>query len=196
MPLFSALSFSTVSFSTVAFFATRSKVFAAATSLLLLASSCAVLAATPQIYSENADAKVEIRQALAMAVRQHKHVLLDFGGNWCGDCQVLNLYFHDPGNAAILAANYVLVDVNVGRFDRNMDLAKQYNVPLEKGVPALAILDSNGRLLYSQRNGEFEAMRRMDVSAVTSFLNKWKPALSRAGKQSEPCSASASKTPC
>jgi thioredoxin 1 len=164
--------------------------------LLLMASSCVTFAATPQIYSETADAHTEVRQALAQAAREHKRVLLDFGGNWCGDCQVLAIYLHDPGNAAILAANYVMVSVNIGRYDRNLDLAKQYNVPLEKGVPALAILDSNGKLLYSQRNGEFESMRRMDVSSVTTFLNQWKPALSRAGKQSEPCGTTASKTNC
>jgi thioredoxin 1 len=172
------------------------RVFPAVASLLVLVSSLAAFAAMPQIYSETADAHAEVRRALAIAARQHKNVLLDFGGNWCGDCQVLDLYLHDPGNAAILEANYVLVDVNIGRYDRNMDLAKQYSVPLEKGVPALAILDSNGKLLYSQRNGEFEAMRRMDVSAVTSFLNRWKPALRHAGQRSAPCSTATGKTNC
>jgi hypothetical protein len=42
-------------------------------------------------------------------------------------------------------------------------------------VPALAVLSESGRLLYSQKGGEFEAMRRMDVSAVTSFLVQWRP---------------------
>lgn len=172
------------------------RVYSAMASLLILSSSFAAFAATPQLYSDTADAKAEIRQALTEAARQHKHVLLDFGGNWCGDCHILDLYLHDPGNAAILAANYVLVDVNVGRYDRNLDVAKQYGVPLEKGVPALAILDWNGKLIYSQRNGEFETMRRLDVSSVMSFLTKWKPALSHASQRSVPCSTAAGKTPC
>jgi thioredoxin 1 len=41
-------------------------------------------------------------------------------------------------------------------------------------VPALAVLDSHGRLLYSQKAGEFEAMRGMQSGAVTEFLNTWK----------------------
>jgi thioredoxin 1 len=179
------------------FLVPRFKAASAIAGLLIgISSTCATFAATPQIYSDTADAKAEVRQALQTAAREHKHVLLDFGGNWCGDCLILDLYLHDPGNAALLEANYIVVDVNIGRYDRNLDLAKQYNVPLEKGVPALAILDSNGKLLYSQRNGEFEAMRRMDVSAVTAFLNKWKPVLRNAGKQPPPCSAVAGKTPC
>ena len=54
--------------------------------------------------------------------------------------------------------------------DANLDLARKYGVPLEKGVPALAVLSDKGTLLYSQRGGEFEAMRRMESSSVTSFL--------------------------
>lgn len=130
---------------------------------------------TAIIYSDTADTKADIRQALLKASKEHKHVLLDFGGNWCGDCQVLNIYFHDPGNASLLAANYVLVDVNVGEFNKNLDVAKKYGIPLSKGVPALAVLDASGGVLYRQKDGEFEKMRQMDPSAVTAFLMKWKP---------------------
>jgi len=59
--------------------------------------------------------------------------------------------------------------------DKNTDVAEKYGVPLGKGVPALAVLDARGNVLYSQRNGEFEAMRRMDEASVTEFLNQWKP---------------------
>jgi len=153
---------------------------------ILLAGSGVAMASTTQIYSDTADAKAEIRQALATAAREHKRVLLDFGGNWCGDCQVLHIYLHDPGNASLLQNNFVLVEVNIGHYDQNLDIAKQYNIPLEKGVPALAILEPNGKLIYSQHNGEFQAMRRMDVSSVSEFLTKWKPApLNRAAV---PCS--------
>ncbi len=126
------------------------------------------------IYNENADPRAEIRDALSTAAREHKRVILDFGGDWCGDCQVLDYYFHQPPNASLLDANFVLVDIDIGHMDRNVDIADQYGVPLRRGVPALAVLDAHGRLLYSQKNGEFEAMRHMDPTSVTSFLEEWK----------------------
>lgn len=147
---------------------------------VVLALLAALLAATGalgqarHIYNENADAHAEVREALARAAQEHKRVILDFGGNWCGDCQVLDIYFHREPNAALLADNFILVDINVGHFDSNQDLAEKYNIPLHKGVPALAVLDSHGRLLYSQRAGEFEDMRRMDPNSVTEFLEHWK----------------------
>ena len=145
------------------------------TILFTTLAASAALAQTRHIYSDTADAHAEIKQALATAAREHKNVLLDFGGNWCGDCQVLDIYFHQSPNAALLNNNFVLVDINIGRYDKNTDIAEKYGVPLKRGVPALAVLDSRGRLLYSQRNGEFEAMRSMDPQSVTTFLNRWKP---------------------
>jgi thioredoxin 1 len=139
----------------------------------LLAASGAIGQARP-IYNENADAHAEVRSAIAEAAQEHKRIILDFGGNWCGDCQVLDIYFHQQPNADLLAQNFVLVDIDIGHMDKNIDVAQRYNVPLQKGVPALAVLDAHGRLLYSQTNGEFEKMRHMDPNSVTDFLERWK----------------------
>ena len=90
--------------------------------------------------------------------------------NWCGDCQVLDLYFHDARNRPILEANFVLVDINIGHMDANLGIAALYQVPLNKGVPALAVLSDKGTLLYSQKGGEFEDMRHLESSSLTTFL--------------------------
>lgn len=129
-----------------------------------------------EIYPDPAQAKANLAAALKEAAQTHKRVLLDFGGNWCGDCQVLDLYFHDAKNKPLLEANFVLVDINIGHMDANLDIAKQYEVPLNKGVPALAVLSDKGTLLYSQKGGEFEDMRHLESAALTSFLVLWKPA--------------------
>lgn len=132
-----------------------------------------------ELYSDTANAHEDVRQAILKAAAEHKNVLLVFGGNWCVDCHLLDLYFHDPGNASLLSANYVLVNVDVGEYDRNLDLARKYGIPLERGVPALVVLDGTGHLLYAQRNAEFENMRVLDSAAVTRFLQKWKPRVVR-----------------
>ena len=146
-----------------------------ALAILLALSAGTANSATRDIYPDPAQAKADLAAALKTAAANHKRILLDFGGNWCGDCQVLDIYFHDPANRPLLEANFVLVHINIGRSDANLDLARQYGVPLEKGVPALAVLSDKGTLLYSQRGGEFEAMRRMESSSVTSFLRQWEP---------------------
>jgi thiol:disulfide interchange protein len=126
------------------------------------------------IYSETADPKADIAAALVQAKRDHKRVILDFGGDWCGDCQVLDIYFHQAPNSDLLEKNFVLVHVWIGQMDANLDVPQKYGVPINKGVPALAVLASNGSVLYAQKMGEFESMRRMQAKSVTEFLEKWK----------------------
>jgi thioredoxin 1 len=145
------------------------------TAALVLAAAPPVYA-LPDIYPPPAQAPADLAAALKTAAAQHQHILVDFGGNWCTDCHVLDIYMHDSTNQPILDSSYVVVHVNIGQQvkDQNLDIAKRYEVPLNKGVPALAILDSHGKLLYSQKAGEFEAMRHMESSAVTQFLLRWK----------------------
>jgi thioredoxin 1 len=133
-------------------------------------------AAVQDIYPGPEQAKADVAAALESAAASHRRVIVDFGGNWCPDCHILDLYFHDATNKPILEANYILVHVNIGRMDQNLDIAARYQVPLTKGVPALAVLDTDGKLVYSQKTGEFEAMRRMQTGAVTEFLTQWKAA--------------------
>lgn len=142
--------------------------------VLALAASTANSAGR-EIYPDPGQAHTDLAAAIKTAAATHKRVLIDFGGNWCGDCQVLDIYFHNQQNLPILEANYVLVHVNIGRMDENVDIAHEYKVPLERGVPALAVLSENGKLLFSQQTGQFEAMRRMESSSVTQFLVQWKP---------------------
>jgi thiol:disulfide interchange protein len=154
-------------------------IFVAATVLCVLAfaapgsvhSQAGLFKPNPHLYSETSNAATDISVAVARARREHKRILLDFGGNWCGDCQVLDIYYHQSPNAEILAKHFILVHVNIGHMDQNVNIAEKYNVPIKKGVPALAILDSNGKLLYSEHDKEFE---HTSPSAITAFLNRWK----------------------
>jgi hypothetical protein len=126
------------------------------------------------IYPAGADAKAEIRQAESKATKEGKRVLLVFGANWCYDCHVLDLAFQRPELAPVLAKNYEVVHVDVGQGDKNQDVMEQYGVPMSKGIPGLAVLASDGKLLFSQKNGEFEKARDLTPEALLDFLNQWK----------------------
>lgn len=126
------------------------------------------------IYNDDANPRADIAAAVKQAHREHKRVLLDFGGDWCGDCQVLDIYFHQDPNRALLEKNFVLVHVSVGHVDKNLDIPIGYGVNIKKGVPAVAVLDDRGKVVFAQKTGEFESMRSMNPSSVTDFLERWK----------------------
>ncbi len=123
------------------------------------------------LYSATADPAADIIAAKAAARQGHKRILLEFGGNWCGDCQLLDYYYHQSPNAELLAKHFVVVRIDIGHMDHNMDIAQKYHVPVTKGVPALAVLDANGKLLYSEEPKEFE---HSSPEAIAAFLNRWK----------------------
>ena len=101
--------------------------------------------------------------------------MLVFGANWCYDCHVLDLAFHRP-DFALAMAGYEVVHVDIGPDGKkNAELAKEFQVPLDKGIPALAVLEGDGKLVVSQKNGEFEDARSLTPEALLEFLNKWKP---------------------
>lgn len=125
-----------------------------------------------QLYSETANPSADIAAAVKQARREHKRIILDFGGNWCGDCQLLDIYYHQSPNAKIIAQYFIIVHIDIGHMDHNVATAQRYNVPITKGVPALAVLDSDGKLLYAEHDKEFE---HTSPEAITAFLNRWKP---------------------
>jgi hypothetical protein len=129
-----------------------------------------------EIYSVNADAHAELREAEERAVAGHKRLLLVFGANWCYDCHVLDLAFQRPDFAPILHAGYEVVHIDLGDDEKkNPDLVQQFDIPLNKGIPALAVAESDGKLVVSQKNGEFEDARGLTPEVLLAFLNQWKP---------------------
>lgn len=129
----------------------------------------------PDLYPDPNQAQKDLDAALAAAAKDHKNVLVVFGGNWCYDCHVLDATFHSAAIAPLVNANYHVVHINIGSYDVNLDIAERLQTPLKKGVPVIAVLDSKGQVLTSQKNGEFESAGRIGPSDVTDFLKRWKP---------------------
>jgi thioredoxin 1 len=133
------------------------------------------LKTNPALYAAPAEARAEITAASTQAAKEHKRVLLIFGANWCYDCHVLDATFRSKEFAAIVKANYVVVHINIGDEGKdNNDLAKQFGVGLDRGIPSLAVLDPDGKVVTAQKNGEFESTVRIGPADVRAFLERWK----------------------
>ncbi len=128
----------------------------------------------PYPYDEQADAKAAVAKAMAQAKRQHKRVLIDFGGNWCADCRVLAAVMEQPELKAFLDRHFVVVTVDIGRYDKNGDIAAHYGIARLQGVPAILAIDPvRDRLL---NNGRFSALsdaRYMKPQALADWLAQW-----------------------
>jgi protein disulfide-isomerase len=142
--------------------------------LLALFSVVFAVAATAadRPYDETADAKLAIEKALTQTSPTNAPVIIVFGANWCGDCQMLDTAMKSGASASLLARDFKVVKVNVGRFDKNVDVAKSYGVPLEKGIPAVAIISSKNEVLYVTKEGELANARKMGDDGIYKFFKQ------------------------
>jgi protein disulfide-isomerase len=132
-------------------------------------------ASSEAIYDEKADAPQQVAAAIAEASRSGRRVILIFGANWCPDCRVLDAQMHKPELASVIEKDFVIAKVDVGRIDKNVDLARKYSVPIRRGIPAMAVLDPQGKLLYAQDQGQFANARRLSFESIKAFFEQWKP---------------------
>jgi thiol:disulfide interchange protein len=126
-------------------------------------------------YNEQADAKQDIAAALVLAKADKKNVLLDFGANWCPDCLVLSTLFDDSTVKDFREANFHVVQVDVGRFNKNLDISKQYGSPIDKGIPAVVVLAPDGHMIDSTADGALESARKSTPAEILVYLRKWAP---------------------
>lgn len=128
------------------------------------------------LYPADADAKKEIDDALKSAATANKRVMLIFGGNWCYDCHVLDQALHEGEAGRIVKDGFLLVHVDIGEGNKNLDLVSKYETTIDFGVPTVVIVNGAGRVIYSSTKGEFEASRKMMKKDLVAFLNEWKSA--------------------
>ncbi|MHC4113279.1 MAG: thioredoxin family protein, partial [Planctomycetota bacterium] len=145
------------------------------------------------LYDPNADAAAQINDAIAKAKKDNKHILIVYGGNWCGWCYKLHDCFNQNADIKkLLRDDYELVKVDIRT---NKDLPKRFNAKPD-GYPYLTVLDTEGKVLVNQSTVPLEEGRAHVPKKVYAFLNKFKPkplnaeqvyeqALAQAGKENK-----------
>ena len=121
-------------------------------------------------YDEHADARQQLASAFAQARAEHKQVMVVFGANWCADCILFDAALHTP-EAASLGQRFVVVKIDVGGMDKNLSIARRFEVNLDKGIPTVALADADESLRYATRAGELAEAKSLGMPAVVRFLN-------------------------
>ena len=121
-------------------------------------------------YDESAIAGEEIIKALKKAKSNNKYILLQMGGNWCPDCRTLGEYFSRPDIKKWLDERVILVSVDVGEWDRNLDIVEEYGNPISEGIPALVLLNPDNEVMFSTLAGELASARNMSKNDLVQWL--------------------------
>ena len=129
----------------------------------------------PLPYDEKANADAQVAAARNRALKTHKRLLIDLGGNWCLDCRLLAGTIDLPEMKRFVDAHFVVVTVDVGRFDKNGQIAARYGIKGRlKGVPAVLVVDPrSNKLLNAGHETELADARSMGPQALADWLARW-----------------------
>lgn len=136
------------------------------------------MAALPKVemkpYDESADAMAAVNAAFARAKKSHKRVLIDLGGNWCGDCIVLANIMLLPEMKPFVKKHFEVVAVDVGRFDKNLGVPARFGITDRlKGVPSVIIAEPDGTFVNKGDLFALADARHMTPQAVADWLAQW-----------------------
>ncbi len=140
--------------------------------------SISALSALPVVerapFAKDANADAAVDAAFARAKKSGKRVLIDLGGNWCGDCIVLANLMRLKQMQPFLAAHFEIVYVDVGRFDRNLQIPARFGITWRlEGVPAVIIAEPDGRFVNPGRITALADARHMSPQAIADWLAQW-----------------------
>ena len=140
--------------------------FAIIALLVLLATGAT---AAPGPYDEKANAAADVQHALAAAATDHHKVILIFGANWCGDCRALDQALHGK-SGPLIEGKFDVVKIDVGNFDKNLEIDARYGHPIGNGIPAVVLVDADNKIVYSSKGGELANARKMGDQGIYDFL--------------------------
>jgi thiol-disulfide isomerase/thioredoxin len=125
-------------------------------------------------YDESANADAVVAAAFARARKSHKRVLLDLGGNWCPDCLVLANVMRLPVMQRFMAAHYEFASVDVGRFDRNLQIPARFGFTARlTGVPTVLVATPDGKLVNDGHVFALSDARHMTPQSLAEYLAEW-----------------------
>lgn len=116
----------------------------------------------------SADSRRRIEEARHQAAVAGKRVAVVFGADWCPDHQALERSLQSQYVAPFVDGDFEVVVVDVGQRDRNLELMGEYGMAVERGIPAVAVLEPDGTVVTAQKDGEFlRPVRRSSAQTVS-----------------------------
>ena len=130
----------------------------------------AVFDPTDLPYDESADARALVSDARQQASRAGKFLMITFGANWCMDCRTLHRRLKSKDVKQYTEERFLFVNVDVGKFNQNADLAQELGVTLSRGIPVAIFFDPGGEVIGTTNEGQLEPARRYTSKQILRFV--------------------------
>jgi thioredoxin 1 len=137
--------------------------------MLLVLCACSQDPGGP--YDVLAEPDTDLKHAMTQATAEGKLVLVVFGANWCEDCRALERQLKTDLLHQVVADQFVLMHVDIGNWDKNMDFVARFGKPVDRGIPSIAIVDRDGGIRFVSASGELAKARRMTNEQLAEWIS-------------------------
>jgi thiol-disulfide isomerase/thioredoxin len=127
----------------------------------------------PLPYDEKIIDSSELDKFINQSINNDKQPVVIFGGNWCPDCRILAGTLAMPTIKKFLQRYYRIIHIDIGRYDRNMELMNHLNIEPKKGVPRVVILDFKKNIVNSSTSSEWTTARDRKEQEIYDYFQKF-----------------------
>ena len=127
----------------------------------------------PLPYDEKAVDSLQLDEFIDLSISRGKQPVVIFGGNWCPDCRILEGTLAMPTIKKFLQQHYQVMHIDIGRYDRNMDLMDHLKIESKKGVPRVVILDLEKNIMNSSTSSEWTTARDRKQQEIYNYFQKF-----------------------
>ena len=127
----------------------------------------------PLPYDEKVVDSLQLDKFIDLSISKGKQPVVIFGGNWCPDCRILEGTLAMPTIKKFLQQHYQVMHIDIGRYDRNMDLMDHLNIESKKGVPRVVILDLEKNIMNSSTSSEWTTARDRKQQEIYNYFQKF-----------------------
>ena len=121
-------------------------------------------------YDPELDAASAIDAARQAARQDGTFLMVIFGANWCLDCRTLHHHLESAAVADYTRDLFRFVNVDVGKFNQNRDVAASLGVSLSSGIPVAVVFAPDGRVIGTTNEGQLEPARYYSSTQILKFV--------------------------
>ncbi len=150
------------------------KAISAAVLMMLFSISATKGQDAKKLYDPSLDGMKQITEAVALARAGNKHILIQYGGNWCGWCIKFDAFCKaDPELSQVINDNYIPVKLNYDPTNKNIAANEYLGNPTRFGFPVFIILDEKGKPIHIQDSALLEEGQGYSKKKVLGFFKNW-----------------------
>jgi thioredoxin-related protein len=127
-----------------------------------------------KLYDPSIDGMKQINEAVAKAKASGKHVLVQYGGNWCSWCIRFDAFCKsDADISRVLEDDFLAIKLNYSPENKNEAANAYMGNPVRFGFPVFIVIDGQGKVLHIQDSALLESGQGYDQKKVIGFMKNW-----------------------